>query len=81
MNIFIKLVSEKPYCKCGEVESREHYILECPELEVLREQLKLKLFQQTGINLWLIDLFQPMNRKDKQSENRMIIMDILDKFL
>ena len=71
-------VSEKPYCTCGEVESRE---LECIELEDLREQLKLKLLQQTGINMWSVDLFLEMNRKDEQFDNRMLIMVIFDGFL
>ena len=32
-------VVEKPYCKCGEIESCEHYLMECEELQDLRERL------------------------------------------
>ena len=32
-------VVEKPYCKCGEIESCEHYLMECEEVQDLRERL------------------------------------------
>ena len=31
----------KPYCKCGEIESCEHYLMECEEVQDLRERLKV----------------------------------------
>ena len=52
----ITKVVDTPYCHCGEVESREHYIMECSNLHDLRERLRLKLWQQTGLD-WLIDIF------------------------
>ena len=37
-------VVDTPYCECGEIESCEHYIMECSETQDLRERLRLKLW-------------------------------------
>ena len=44
---FHKIVIEKPYCKCGEVESREHYILECAELEDITRTTETETFTKS----------------------------------
>ena len=74
-------VVEKPYCKCGEIESCEHYLMECEELQDLRERLKVKMWQQTGKDLWTMEVFLTVTSKDEYEQERIIITDILEEFL
>ena len=67
-------------CKCGEIESCEHYVIECPEVkDLIREELKL--LQQTGLNLWSTDIFLTVTDKNEYFQERLIINDIFEEFL
>ena len=74
-------VVDTPYCECGEIESCEHYIMECSETQDLRERLRLKLWQQTGMDLWSMETFLSVTNKDKYYQERYIINDIFEEFL
>ena len=74
-------VADSPQCRCGAVETVEHYIEECPEIDNLREELRVKLMQQAGLNLWSGDLFLTIKRVDEFKEERIIIQDIFEEFL
>ena len=71
----------KPYCKCGEIESCEHYLMECEEVQDLRERLKVKMWQLTGKDLWTMEAFLAVTNKDEYEQERFIINDILEEFL
>ena len=74
-------VIDKPYCKCGEIETVDHYIMECEEFQDLREGLRVKLWQQTGLDLWSMEVFLTVTDKDEYYQERIIINDILEEFL
>ena len=74
-------VVEKPYCKCGEIESCEHILMECEEVQDLRERLKVKMWQLTGKDLWTMEAFLAVTNKDEYEQERFIINDILEEFL
>ena len=71
----------KPYCKCGEIESCEHYLMECEEVQDLRERLKVKMWQLTGKGLWTMEAFLAVTNKDEYEQERFIINDMLEEFL
>ena len=71
----------KPYCKCGEIESCEHYLMECEEVQDLRERLKVKMWQLTGKDLWTMEEFLAVTNKDEYEHERFIINDTLEEFL
>ena len=43
-------------CDCGEIETVQHFLLECPLYEEERDQLLKNLFSQLGINYLDMDL-------------------------
>ena len=43
-------------CDCGEIETVQHFILECPLYEDKRQQLLMNLFSRLGINDLDMDL-------------------------
>ena len=43
-------VSQTRNCNCGEIETIEHYLLNCENYFNERERLRTVLFQQTGNN-------------------------------
>ncbi|MEW8547060.1 MAG: ribonuclease H family protein, partial [Candidatus Thiodiazotropha sp.] len=73
--------TETPTCNCGAVETCEHYVEDCTEYMDLRDQLKVKLMQQTGLNMWALDLFLTVKQKDEFHEQRIIISEIFEEFL
>ena len=74
-------VAEEPYCRCGEIESCEHYLMECEELQDLREGLRVKMWQQTGMDLWSMEVLLAVTKKDEYEQERPMINEILDEFL
>ena len=74
-------VAEEPYCRCGEIESCEHYLMECEELQDLREGLRVKMWQQTGMDLWSMEVLLAVTKKDEYEQERPMINEILEKFL
>ena len=73
-------VVDTSYCQCGEVESGEHYIMECSNLQDLRERLRLKLWQQTELD-WLIEIFLTISNKDDYEQDGLIINEVFEEFL
>ena len=67
----------KPYCKCEEIESCEHYLMECEEVQDLRERLKVKMWQLTGKDLWTMEAFLAVTNKDEYEQERFIINDFI----
>ena len=43
-------------CNCGEIESVQHFLLECPLYEEEHDELLKNLFSQLGINYLYMDL-------------------------
>ena len=43
-------------CDCGQIETVQHFLLECPLYEKERDQLLKNLFSQLGINYLDMDL-------------------------
>ena len=76
-----KIVVDKPYCQCGEIETVDYYLMECGEFQDLRERLRVKLWQQTGLDLWSVEVFLTVTVKDEHYHDRIIINDILEEFL
>ena len=57
-----------------------HYSMECEEFQDLRE-LRVKLWQQTGLDLWSMEVFLTVTEEDEYYQERIIINDILKEFL
>ena len=74
-------VVENPYCKCEEMESCKHYLMQCEEVQDIRERLKVKMWQETGKDLWQMIVFLTVTNKDDYEQERFIINDILEVFL
>ena len=74
-------VVENTYCKCEEMESCEHYLMQCEEVQDMREILKVKMWQQTGKDLLPMKVFLTVTSKDEYEQERSIINDILEVFL
>ena len=55
--------------------------IECSETQDLRERLRLKLWQHTGMDLWPMETFLRVTNKDKYYQERYIINDIFEEFL
>ena len=62
------------------IEFFYHYIMECSNLQDLRERLRLKLWQQTGLD-WLIEIFLTISIKDDYEQDRLIINEVFEEFL
>ena len=54
--------------------------MECSNLQDLRERLRLKLWQQTGLD-WLIEIFLTISKKDDYEQDRLIINEVFEEFL
>ena len=74
-------VVDTPYCKCGEIESCEHYVIECSDLQDLRERLRFKIWQQTGLDIWSMEAFLTIAIKDQYEQDRLIINEVFEEFL
>ena len=55
--------------------------MECENLQDLRERLRVKLWNQTGLDIWLTDMFLAVSKKDDYYQDRIIITEIFDEFL
>ena len=76
-NLYTIGVAEEPYCRFGEIERCEHYLMECEELQDLREGLRVKMWQQTGMDLWSMELLLVVTKKDEYEQERPMINEIL----
>ena len=55
--------------------------MECEEFQDLRDGLRVKLWQQTGLDIWSGEVFLTVTIKDEYYQDRPIISDILEEFL
>ena len=53
--------------------------MECENLQDLRERLRVKLWNQTGLDIWLTDMFLAVSKKDDYYKDRIIITEIFDE--
>ena len=74
-------VVENLYCKCEEMESCEHYLMQREEVQDMREILKIKMWQETGKDWWPMEVFLKVSNKDDYEQERFIIDDVLELFL
>ena len=75
-------VSETRTCRCGEIETIEHYLLHCELYFNKREAMKTTLFQQTGIVTELTtDLLLGCNHSDLKKEFGMTIILALGEII
>ena len=66
---------ENPFCKCGEVENVEHYLLHCQEYEGPREKMKQELFLRYGIKHLSVEQF--LEEKEDEEETKYTQQEIL----
>ena len=55
--------------------------MEFEELQDLREGLRVKMWQQTGMDLWSMEVLLAVTKKDEYEQERPMINEILDEFL
>ena len=53
-HFYLKHLVQSPLCRCGSVESTEHYFLECPIYNELRNRLYSNINQIVGVSLQII---------------------------
>ena len=46
--------------------------MECEEFQDLRDGLRVKLWQQTGLDLWSVEVFLTVTDKDEYYQERII---------
>ena len=61
-------VSDTRNCSCGEVETIEHYLLNCENYFNERERMRIVLFQQTGIADLTTEILLGCNDTDFKKE-------------
>ena len=66
-------VSDSRQCKCGGIETVEHYLLHCEHYFNEREAMRTTLFKQEGITELTIDLLLECNNSDFKKEYGMTI--------
>ena len=74
--------AENPFCKCGEVENVEQYLLLCQEYECAREKTKQELFLRYGIKHLSVEQF--LEEKEEEEETKYTqqeIFTILDNHI
>ena len=67
--------AENPFCKCGEVENVDHYLLHCQEYEDQREKMNQGLFLRYGIKYLSVEQF--LEEKEEEEETKYTQKDIL----
>ena len=62
-------LKDRGKCECGDIETVEHFLLVCPKLENIREQMKQNLFKTIGISYLdlelRVSLFTDKNRQEQ----------------
>ena len=68
-------------CDCGEIETVQHFLLECPLYEEERDQLLKNLFSQLGINYLDMDLLLGYSENENIPGWRESIINELGQYL
>ena len=74
-------IKDTRLCKCGEVETIDHFIEECCLYEVKREHLKKEIFLKAGINEFSTKLLLAAMPDDPYKEFRDELSNILNQFV
>ena len=74
-------VSQTRNCSCGEIESIEHYLLNCEKCFNERERMRSILFQQTGITEMTTEILLGNNDTDLKKEHDLTILSALGDFI
>ena len=74
-------VSDTRICSCGEIETIEHYLLNCENYFNERERMRTVLFQQTGIGNLTTENILGCNDTDFKKEFDLAISTALGDFI
>ena len=74
-------VSDTRNCSCGEVETIEHYLLNCENYFNERGRMRIVLFQQTGIADLTTEILLGYNDTDFKKEFDLAISTALGDFI
>ena len=74
-------VSQTRNCSCGEMETIEHYLLNCEKYFNERERMRTILFQQTGITEMTTEILLGNNDTDLKKEHDLTILSALGDFI
>ena len=74
-------VSDTKNCSCGEIETIEHYLLECENYFDQRERMRTSLFHQTGIVELTTEILLGSNGTDTEKDFRPNIISALGDFI
>ena len=73
---------ESPLCQtCCCPETVTHFIEECEQYQDFKEKLRIKLFQETGINEFTARHFLEIKDVDSHKNERQAITNILEEFI
>ena len=74
-------VSETKNCRCGEIETVEHYLLSCENYFNERESMRTTLFYQTGISELTTEVLLGINDSDLKKNHERTILSALGDFI
>ena len=74
-------VSDTKNCSCGEIETIEHYLLECENYFDQRERMRTSLFHQTGIVELTTEILLGSNGTDTEKDFGPNIISALGDFI
>jgi len=83
LNDYRKKVNQHPSnrCDCGEPETVEHYLFDCPLYDVPRQQLQLNLANRLGIWVMDVQILLEFDEDEYQKDWRETIVEELEKFI
>ena len=83
LNYYKHLVNQidSPNCTCGEPETVQHYLLECPNYDNDREKMRNDLFFATGSFRLDLDTILAIEKEDQFSPSRDIITSLLGDYI
>ena len=74
-------VSETRNCRCGGIETVEHYLLSCKSYFNERESIRTTLFYQTGISELTTEVLLGINDSDLKKNHERTILSALGDFI
>lgn len=73
--------TESPECECGDIETVQHFLLDCPLYDDQRQHLKKNLFFQLGVNYLDLPLLLGYDNNDDHFEWRETILRELGRYI
>ena len=74
-------VSDTKNCSCGEIETVEHYLINCEKYFNEREKMRTNLFYQTGISELTTEILLGINDSDLKKNHELTIISALGDFI